>query len=271
MTSGDRSAVLLHGQPGGPVGWRRVVRALDRLPGGVEPIVEDRPGYGHHPDGPGGLLANADAVIRRLDHLGIERATVAGHSWGGGVALAMAERFPDRVDGLVLVAGLGPGALSAIDKAMAAPLLGELMAWSMFGATAPFLRFAARLLVGKDDELDAALAANRSRPLWRTFLVEQRAMMTELPEIVDALDTIVAPTLVLSGDADRIIGPTVAERLADAIARAEARYLPGHGHQLPLRAPVEVAQAIIDVGAPESAYDSDSSASDSQRSSASDS
>src|SRR2546422_557880 len=41
-----RHAVLLHGQPGGPVGWRRVVRALKRLGGSVNPIVEDRPGYG---------------------------------------------------------------------------------------------------------------------------------------------------------------------------------------------------------------------------------
>src|SRR5437879_6575976 len=151
-SAGLRSAVLLHGQPGGPVGWRRVLRALDRLLGAgkvIGPIVEDRPGYGHNALPAGGLIANAEAVVRRMDELAIDRATVAGHSWAGGIALAMGERFPDRLDGLVLVSGLGPGAVTPLDKLMAAPLAGELVAWSMFGATAPFLGFAARLLVGK--------------------------------------------------------------------------------------------------------------------------
>ncbi len=47
----------------------------------------------------------AGDVIALLDHLGVHRAAVMGHSWGGSVALALALLHPDRVSALALVEG----------------------------------------------------------------------------------------------------------------------------------------------------------------------
>src|SRR2546423_2291832 len=101
MSGPEVDVVLLHGQPGGPFDWHAVVTDL---PPGFRAHLPDRPGYGRNERPAAGLADNADDLVRQLDHLGVERAIVAGHSWGGGVALAMAERHPERVAGLVLAA-----------------------------------------------------------------------------------------------------------------------------------------------------------------------
>ena len=47
----------------------------------------------------------AGDITRLMDHLGIAKATVFGHSWGGHVASNLAVRHPDRVRGVVLIDG----------------------------------------------------------------------------------------------------------------------------------------------------------------------
>ncbi len=62
------------------------------------------PGFGGSQPLPWNLLsmrALADAVAALLDHLGVERAVLLGHSMGGAVAIGFADRFPDRVLGIV--------------------------------------------------------------------------------------------------------------------------------------------------------------------------
>src|SRR5437763_5677577 len=230
--------VLLHGQPGGRRGWQRV---MDELGSGFAVVADDRPGYGASSSlGPMGLAGNADAVRARLDLLGVESAVVVGHSWGGGVALALAERHPERVSGLVLLASIGPGAVTPVDRVMAAPLLGELMAWSAFGLGGPVVR----AWLQRADLLDVTVGSTPGAPLWRTFLAEQRAMVNELPAVVAELDSIRAPTIVVNGDADRVVGLPVARALADAIPGAELQVVAGAGHALPWRSPDAVAAAI---------------------------
>ena len=228
--SGRPAVVLLHGQPGSASHWRQVI---DRLPGDIRVVAEDRPGYGNNPEPATGLLGNAGTVLRRLDQLGIEQAAVAGHSWAGGVALALAQRHPDRVAGVALVSSIGPGAVSALDRALAFPVVGNVASWVFFRLAAPLIR--RRFEVGQHPGE------------WRSFLVEQQAMVDELPGLVHGLRTIAAPTVVVAGDGDRIVPRRVAEALADRIPNAELRLLPGEGHVLPLTAPGEVADAIASV------------------------
>jgi pimeloyl-ACP methyl ester carboxylesterase len=65
-------------------------------------IVPDLPGSGHSglPSSPNGFLTledHAEALLAILDHEGIERCTLIGHSMGGYIALAFAERWPERL------------------------------------------------------------------------------------------------------------------------------------------------------------------------------
>ena len=79
----------------------------ERLAARHRVILIDRPGFGFSARrrGDGSSPAYQAAVLRDvLDKLGVARAIIVGHSWGGTLALTFALDFPERVAGLVLIA-----------------------------------------------------------------------------------------------------------------------------------------------------------------------
>ena len=70
-------------------------------------IAPDQRGHGQTDNPPTGYdwQSVAADVVALMDELGLERAAVMGHSWGGYVALALAAKFPERVSHLVLIDG----------------------------------------------------------------------------------------------------------------------------------------------------------------------
>lgn len=70
-------------------------------------IAPDQRGHGQTTQAPGGYdwQTLAGDVIALMDHLGLPRVAVFGHSWGAGVALNVAARFPDRIAALGLIDG----------------------------------------------------------------------------------------------------------------------------------------------------------------------
>jgi pimeloyl-ACP methyl ester carboxylesterase len=103
--SGDHAVVLLHGLLDSSEGWRQL---CERTRGTM--IAFDLPGFGHS-DAPseGSISGYASDVADGLAALGVERFTLVGHSLGGAVATALAERLANRVTGLVLLAPAGFG------------------------------------------------------------------------------------------------------------------------------------------------------------------
>jgi pimeloyl-ACP methyl ester carboxylesterase len=118
--------VLIHGMVNSSRHWRDVaIRLADRY----TVIAPDLIGHGDSatPRGDYSLGAHAAAIRDLLTAIGIHRATVVGHSLGGGVAMQFFWQFPDRVERLVLVSsgGLGPNVspllrLAAVPGASAA-------------------------------------------------------------------------------------------------------------------------------------------------------
>jgi pimeloyl-ACP methyl ester carboxylesterase len=101
--------VLLHGSGPGVSAWSNFGSNLTYFAASYRTLAPDLPGFGssYVPalDRPYHGIA-ADAVVRMLDALDIERAHVLGNSAGGSVAGRFAVDHPDRVDRLVL---MGPG------------------------------------------------------------------------------------------------------------------------------------------------------------------
>jgi pimeloyl-ACP methyl ester carboxylesterase len=113
--------LLIHGIAGRLENWQEVIEPLARHHTVVAP---DLPGHGGSAPGAGDYSLGALAAGLRdvLVALGHARATLVGHSLGGGVAMQFAYQFPEMTERLVLVSsgGLGPD-VNAILRAAALP------------------------------------------------------------------------------------------------------------------------------------------------------
>src|SRR5438105_1742084 len=107
--AGDGPPVLLiHGIAGASTTWAHVLPLLARNQTVVAP---DLLGHGESakPRGDYSLGAYASGIRDLMAALGHDRATIVGHSLGGGVAMQFAYQFPERCERLVLVASGGLG------------------------------------------------------------------------------------------------------------------------------------------------------------------
>ena len=243
--------VLLHGQPGTAADWQPV---MARLPAQLHAVAIDRPGYGASQRPAAGFTANAEAVLNDLDERKVDSAVLVGHSWAGGVALQAASLAPHRVKAVVLLAGVGPGSVSILDWLLAAPVFGPLSAqimwrWTPWIARARLAWLSRRqgrpLSPGEHVNLQVwGQQDGGVEPLWRAFLTEQRALLSELAELEAALPSIGVPVLLLADPADPIVPIMAAQRLASELPDARLRLVAHAGHHLPRRAPGAVAEAI---------------------------
>ena len=243
--------VLLHGQPGSAADWQPV---MARLPAQLHAVAVDRPGYGTSQRPAAGFSANARVVLEDLDERNVDSAVLVAHSWAGGIALQAAALAPHRVKAVVLLAGVGPGSVSILDWLLAAPVIGPLSAqimwrWTPWIARARLAWLSRRqgrpLYPGEHISLQVwGQQGGGVGPLWRAFLTEQRALLSELAELEDALPSIGVPVLLLADPADQIVPIMTAERLADELPNARLRLVAHASHHLPRRAPDAVVEAI---------------------------
>jgi len=243
--------VLLHGQPGSAADWDSV---LALLPAHLHAAAADRPGYGASPRNAAGFAGNAQAILDDLDERGVAAAVLVAHSWAGGAALLAARQAPDRVEAVVLLAGVGPGSVGIIDWLLAAPVIGPLAAQVMWRWTPWMARVRLAWLSGREgrpldpgEHLGLQVWGESQagpEPRWRAFLTEQRALLSELAELEGALPSIGVPVLLLADPADQIVPIMTAQRLVSELPEARLRLISDAGHHLPRRAPGAVVEAI---------------------------
>ncbi len=248
--------VLVHGQPGAGGDW---VALADMLASDHRVLAPDRPGWGSDARGAMGIAANADVLEELLEGAGATSpVTVVGHSLGGGVALELALRHPARVGALVLVGSVGVAqSLSGFDRLLAVPLVGNGLLRAGVGvlrrvliAATHFSEHHPRARVGNIvpalPTVQAAIGTD-GRPIVgrgrQSFLVEQRALLAETPELERALCRIAVPTAVVTGSSDRVVPLAAARSLATRIPGAELVVVAG-GHLLPFDEPEQLAEVV---------------------------
>jgi pimeloyl-ACP methyl ester carboxylesterase len=207
--------LLIHGMAGSCENWDSVI---DPLALRHTVIAPDLPGHGGSAPGGGdyslgGLAATLRDMLLALGH---DRATLVGHSLGGGVAMQFSYQFPEMVERLVLVAsgGLGPE-VSPILRAAALP-----GADLFIGATASVGQRAGSVLgralgtIGVRPSADvaevargyASLSDGRRR---RAFLSTLRAVVGTEGQRIAAVDRLYLarelPLLIVWGERDPII------------------------------------------------------------------
>lgn len=167
--------VLVHGLLDCALGWQPYAQQTSR-----RLVAVDLPGLGGS-DLPteARLSAYADDLLEGLDQIGVERFLAVGHSLGGGVVAAMADRAPKRVDGLVLIAPVGfgrvpaahvlgvPGISHAVRLAMPLALRNRVAASAIYRAVvangaAPDAELLERLRAQAADCSPGVWAANRA-------------------------------------------------------------------------------------------------------------
>lgn len=165
----------------------------------------------------------SDQLAHTLDALGIEQATVIGHSMGGAVATVFAARYPDRIERLVLADSfypLDPSERPLVFSLLQVPILGELMLGaSEHTSPAGF----------SDDYVARAVLWNRIRGTRQAALQYVRDT-TKLDELASAYPSVSARTLVLHGTADAFVPIAAMQRWAPRIADAQVVTLSGGSH-----------------------------------------
>lgn len=240
--------VLIHGIPGSSASWHAV---RDLLAPDHEVLTLDLLGFGSsaRPTELSELHATAQAaaLAHLLDELGHGAVTVAGHDFGGPVALLLAEERPDLVARLALLATNAftdtpvPFPLSTTKL----PLVGRLAAAVLFSA--PSLRLMLRTGVGQPPvPLDAAahLGDRDQQHAIRTLFEGSLRHLPELYAPVErALAALHVPAHVAWGERDPFFDVAQGQRTAAALG-ATFELLPGAGHFLPEERPHQVAAAI---------------------------
>jgi len=238
--------VFLHGLGASMYAWRKNLEPVARA--GYRVIAFDNRGFGFS-DKPATGYDNASyarLTVALLDSLHLPDAVLVGHSMGGAVAAEVAIAHPERVRGLVLIGSAGLGAREPrLFRVGRWPLLGPLLfAFRGRGLTERLLQatYADPRKVS-DADVDQYYAPVAEPAYGRAL----RAVLREFrfDALAGRLDHIRAPTLVLWGEADRLVPITLGRTLAAGIPRAAFLSVPGAGHSVQEEAPDEVNRLLI--------------------------
>jgi len=239
--AGRVPVVGIHGFGGDKETWLMMSALVPRARGVA---LIDLPGHGRSADVPEDQATtrhHAEAALRVLDGLGIERAIVCGNSMGGGVVLRLAASWPDRVAGLVLVDSVGRD----VHDGARAWITGDN---PLIPREADVERFMALVLERPPPVGRAVIRhvitqrARRAGALHRLF----RGFVLGAGDagVPRDLGGIRQPALVIHGEQDRVIDKRVAEDLAAALPAAELIVMRGVGHAPQLEAPRTTARII---------------------------
>ncbi len=248
--------LLLHGMAGSSQTWRSVIRPLSRK---YRVIAPDLLGHGMSAKPRSDYSLGAFAVLLRdlLDELGVARATIVGHSLGGGVAMQFVYQHPDYCERLVLIGsgGLGPDVgwtlrlLSAPGAELIMPIIApqpvltageKVRSWfAKMGIESP-----------RGGEIWNAYSSFSDAETRQAFLRTLRSVVDYRGQAVSALNRLNVradmPIMAIWGEQDAIIPVQHAYAALEARPDARIEVMPGVGHFPQVERPTEVVDLIDD-------------------------
>jgi pimeloyl-ACP methyl ester carboxylesterase len=226
--------VLVHGIPGSSTIWTGVAERLGR---DFHVIAPDLLGFGDSPaeSDPDRLWADAQAraLAELLDELGIERAAVVGHDFGGPVALSLTALRPELASRLVLCAtnAFPDTPIPLPIRAVTWPLVGGVAARLLLSG--PALRMMAPAELVSDVESARTVFATALRELEQRYAPVERA-----------LRAVRCPALVVWGGKDPFFELAQGGRTANALPDGRLAVYEDCGHYVPAEQPGRLAADI---------------------------
>ena len=208
----------------------------------------EKPTSGYEIDAQGGAIAEA------LSQLGVQGATVVGHSLGGLVATSLAETASQLVDRVVLIATPADSdavELPFISQVIGTPVVGEA-AWRLRLDSMIRNGYGSAFASGFDaegafEDADRLVEDNRAMT-YTSFAETESEAENYLDEqsLVTRLGATGVPTLAIEGAEDQILDPKATAASFGTLLGAEVKTLDGAGHSPNVELPAETAQLVLD-------------------------
>jgi pimeloyl-ACP methyl ester carboxylesterase len=260
--------LLVHGLGGSATNWLEVISGLSEIGPVVAP---DLPGFGRteppHPRG-SRIRSNLGFLKVFARTLGIDRATVHGNSMGGLLSVQLAAVAPELVERLVLVSPALPARPQDSRKmskqtvqtfapfvvpTMGRRVIGKMYAEStteeLFDQNQAFVHANPALL---SEELRAVGRENTAygqRTPWRLdgFVAAAESVVAAMigrRGLLRSVDAVRAPTLVIWGDRDQLVGKPVIDALVARRSDFDLRVLEGVGHAPMAEVPTDYLETV---------------------------
>ncbi|HWN73940.1 MAG TPA: alpha/beta hydrolase, partial [Solirubrobacterales bacterium] len=251
------NVVLIHGMINSSRHWEAVAQ---RLAGSYRVIAPDLIGHGDAatPRGDYSLGAHAASIRDLLTTIGVERATIVGHSLGGGVAMQFFYQFPQRTERLVLISSGGLGHdVSPLLRAAALPASSALLRAATRPQVVGAIAAAGARLRAKGNSAGIYLqaVARALGPLQepgsrRAFLQTLRSVIDVQGQKVSARDRLYLlgemPTLIVWGERDRTIPLAHGLEAQHSVPNCRFETLPRAAHFPNLEDPEGLAAVLGD-------------------------
>lgn len=239
------TVLLLHGFGSDESCWNRVAKFLTKR---YHVVAPDLPGWGSstriatasyaYPD-------QVERVHRIVQELKLDRFHLVGHSMGGGIAARYAAQYPDEIITLGLIAAHGiiepreSGLRHAVEER------GEN--WLLVSSPQDFQNLLKHLFVKRPFvprsvtkylQQNAIAKCEQNRKIFEEILRND-------PPLVNLLQQIKAPTLIIWGDQDLLVDVSAAEIFKAKIKRSQLLVIPNCGHMPILERPRECVEAYL--------------------------
>lgn len=210
---------------------------------GWRALCLDGPGFGQSDPPRGDVQAEvyAEVVLEVLDALGLERAFVAGCSWGGQIAAHVGVKAPGRVRGvLIMNSPLGPSLGGHAFEVLGTRWAGGTELWGAGVARSMFARATKASHPERIREFVACFPGFDRQAAATTV----RTVLTRSPGLTSVLPRLTVPTTLLMGEEDRLYPVERMRPLAQLAPAATLTVVPSCGHLAPLESPEAVVAAL---------------------------
>jgi pimeloyl-ACP methyl ester carboxylesterase len=229
--------IILHGWGSSINSWTNIALSLEK--NGVKVFVPDLPGFGETPE-PERAWAVDDYIsfVKSFSHhIGAETFCLAGHSFGGQIAIGYAVQYPNDIPALILIAAarIHKRKKIKVKAFLIFAAMGKLIFSTPFLCTLkPIVQKIWTKLTG---ERDYYLASSRMKKTMQLVVGEEAGLK---------LDAIKTRTLILWGGGDTITPLEDAKIVNKKILNSTLYVFEGVGHDLNFKKPSEVAQKIFE-------------------------
>ena len=249
---------LIHGFGAKKESWIAQIPVLSKH---FKVITVDNRGAGKsgRPDSEYTMEIFADDINSLMEHLGIEKANVAGWSLGGMIVQNFVLKYPDRVNKLILINtnhGFPDESGPEVYKNMRLDEIkmkkeDPVKAWWSGARTGFYIKFRKQLEADPSKKWYGLWSAEEliemstiDAPTEKDIKLQAGALKTH--NTFERLSTIISPTLILAASHDRLMSKSTMEQIHEKIPNSTLVFIEKAGHNSPMEKAPEVNQKIID-------------------------